>query len=312
MFVPKTIATLVVSALALSACGERPPEKKVATQVAAKVNAGEISVHQINYVLQRTPAIPQAQIETAKRKVLESLIDQELAVQQALEAKLERSPAVMETIEAARREILARAYLEQAGGSKGKPTDEDVKKFYVEHPELFANRKIYRLEEIVFAVTPERLASVKEQLGKGRPASEILAGLKLAGVEVGGGVSVKPAEQLSLDLLPKLAQVKEGQPQLLENGARAAIITVLATKPEPLDENKARPFIETYLSNQQKSESTRDIIKQLRDKAKIEYAGEFASAAAVVPVALTEKVAAEKTTGAPNEAAINKGIAGLK
>ena len=92
MFVPKTIATLVVSALALSACGERPPEKKVATQVAAKVNAGEISVHQINYVLQRTPAIPQAQIETAKRKVLESLIDQELAVQQALEAKLERSP----------------------------------------------------------------------------------------------------------------------------------------------------------------------------------------------------------------------------
>jgi len=136
----KTIATLVISALAVSACGDRPPEKKAATQVAAKVNSGEISVHQINYVLQRTPGIPAAQADAAKRKVLDNLIDQELAVQQALESKLERSPVVMESIEAARREVLARAFLEQVTAGKAKPSADEIKYLYTEHPELFSNR----------------------------------------------------------------------------------------------------------------------------------------------------------------------------
>ena len=117
----KTIVSLVVAALAVSACGERPPEKKAATQVVAKVNSGEISVHQINFVLQRTPSIPQAQAAAAKRQILESLIDQELAVQQAQENKLERTPEVMQAIENARREILSRAYIEQAAAVKTKP-----------------------------------------------------------------------------------------------------------------------------------------------------------------------------------------------
>lgn len=300
----KTITSLVLSALVVTACGERPPEKKAATQVVAKVNNGEISVHQINFVLQRTPNIPAAQAEAAKKQVLESLIDQELAVQQALDAKLERTPNVMQAVESARREILTRAYIEQVVSKQAKPSADEVRKFHGDHPELFANRKIYRLEEIVFTATPESLASVKEQLGRGRPVGEIVTGLRAKGVEVGGGVAVKPAEQLALELLPQLAQAREGQPQLIENQGRAAIITVQASKLEPLDEAKAQPFIESYLLNKQKGDLARDAMKQLRDKAKIEYVGEFADAK---PAAEAPKAAATTT-----EAAVNKGLAGLK
>lgn len=300
----KTITSLVLSALVLTACGERPPEKKAATQVVAKVNGGELSVHQINFVLQRTPNIPPAQADAAKRQVLESLIDQELAVQQALQDKLERTPNVMQAIENARREILARAYLEQVVSKQVKPSAEEVRKFFGEHPELFANRKIYRLEEIVFSATPESLASVKEQLGRGKPVGEIVTGLKAKGIEVGGGLAVKPAEQLALELLPQLAQAREGQPQLIENQGRAAIITVLGSKLEPLDEAKAQPFIESYLLNMKKGDLARDAMKQLRDKAKIEYVGEFADAR---PASEPQKAAATNT-----EAAVNKGLAGLK
>lgn len=300
----QTITSLVLSTLVLTACGERPPEKKAATQVVAKVNGGEISVHQINFVLQRTPNVSAAQAEAAKRQVLEGLIDQELAVQQALESKLERTPNVMQAVETARREILTRAYIEQVVSKVDKPAADDIRKFYGEHPELFANRKIYRLEEIVFATTPESLASVKEQLGRGKPASEVVTSLKARGVEVGGGVAVKPAEQLALELLPQLAQSKDGQPHLIESQGRAAIVTVLGSKAEPLDEAKAQPFIENYLANKQKAELARDAVKQLRDKAKIEYVGEFAAAK---PAAEGQKAAATST-----DAALNKGIAGLK
>jgi len=311
----KTISAVVLSTLVLGACGDRPPEKKAATQVAAKVNDGEISVHQINFVLQRTPNIPAAKAEAAKRQVLESLIDQELAVQQAMEAKLERTPNVMQAIEGARREILARAFIEQKVSKEGKPSPDEVKKFYGEHPELFANRKIYRLEEVAFAATPEIAAGVKEQLGSGKASvADVVTSLKAKGIEVAGGVSVKAAEQLALELLPRLSQAKDGQVQMIENQGRVAIITVLASKSEPMDEVKAKPFIENFISNKQKSEAARDAMKQLREKAKIEYVGEFAGTAPAVAAAPVAAPVAEPQKPAPSatEAAVNKGIAGLK
>lgn len=307
----KTASVLVISTFVLAACGERPPEKK-ASQVVAKVNGGEISVHQVNFVLQRTQGVTQAQAESAKKQVLEGLIDQELAVQQAQEAKLDRTPEVMQALDVARREILSRAYLEQASSVKAKPSAEEIKQYFTAHPELFSNRKIYRMEEVYFASTPVNVALVKEQLSKGKSPVEIGTGLKNAGIEVGGGQTVKPAEQLSLELLPKLAQAKEGQPQLYEGAGRAAIITVLATKSEPIDEAKAKPVIENFLINQKKTELAREAMKQLRAKAKIEYAGEFADnkPAGAIPAAAGADKPAEKP--ASGDAAINKGVAALK
>lgn len=313
----KTISAIVLSTLVLGACGDRPPEKKAASQVAAKVNDGEISVHQINFVLQRTPNIPAAKAEAAKRQVLESLIDQELAVQQATEAKLERTPNVMQAIESARREILARAFIEQKVAKQAKPSADEVRKFYNDHPELFANRKIYRIEEVAFAATPEIIAGIKAQLGTGKASvAEVVGGLKAKGVEVTGGVSVKAAEQLALELLPRLAQAKDGQVQMIENQGRVAFITVLASKSEPMDEIKAQPFIENFINNKQKSEAARSTMKELREKAKIEYVGEFvapAPAVAAAPAAAPAPAEApQKAAANPTEAAVNKGIAGLK
>ncbi|MGB4064281.1 MAG: EpsD family peptidyl-prolyl cis-trans isomerase [Azonexus sp.] len=309
----KTISAIVLSSLVLGACGDRPPEKKAASQVAVKVNDGEISVHQINFVLQRTPNIPAAKAEAAKRQVLESLIDQELAVQQAMEAKLERTPNVMQAIESARREILARAFIEQKVSKQAKPSTDEIHKFYNDHPELFANRKIYRIEEVAFSATPEIIAGVKAQLGSGKTSvAEVVTGLKAKGVEVAGGVSVKAAEQLALELLPRLAQAKDGQVQMIENQGRVAFITVLASKPEPMDEIKAQPFIENFINNKQKSDAARSTMKELREKAKIEYVGEFVAPAPAVAAAPAPAEAQPKAAASPTEAAVNKGIAGLK
>jgi len=306
---PTTLASLLIPALLVAACGDRPPEKKAATQVAAKVNGGEISVHQVNFLLQKAPNIPASQVDIAKRQALESLIDQELAVQQALDAKLERTPNVMQAMETARREILSRAYLEQTVAKVGKPSADDVRKFYGEHPELFSGRKVYRMEEVVFGATPEILGNVKQWLGQGKSVADIVSQLRANGVEVGGGVVVKPAEQLALEMLPKIAQAREGQPMLFETSGKAALLTVLAAKAEPMDEAKAMPFIETYLANKQKTELARDTIKQLREKAKVEYVGEFAGTQAATP---TAPAVQEKTAGNGNDTAVSKGIAGLK
>jgi len=100
----------------LSGCGADEGAAKPASQVAVKVNKDEISVHQLNTLLMRSDPVPPEMLKQAGTAALERLIDQQLLVQQAKERKLERDPKVMQAIEVARREILARSYVEQVVG----------------------------------------------------------------------------------------------------------------------------------------------------------------------------------------------------
>src|SRR5262245_51972762 len=86
------IAGFSLAALLLAGCG---PAKDGATQVAAKVNKEEISVHQINYALQQQRGLKPEAAEAAGRQLLDKLIDQELARQRGAELKLDRDPRVL-------------------------------------------------------------------------------------------------------------------------------------------------------------------------------------------------------------------------
>lgn len=269
----RAFAALLLSALAVSACNKA--SDKPASQIAAKVNDGEISVHQINFLLQRTPDLTPEKMPEARRQILDGLVDQELAVQEALAAELDRDPKVMQALAAARREVLARAYMEQTVTAKSRPSPEAVHAYYQEHPELFAGRKIYRLQEIGFAAGPEVVAEVRAQMAKARHAEELLNALRAKGIKVAGGIMVKPAERISMDILPSLAGMQDGQSALFQNDQRASIVTRLGAVPEPLTEEAARPFIERYLSRQNAGELARQTLQQLRDKARIEYVGDF-------------------------------------
>src|SRR5437868_1418263 len=130
----------------LAGCGDKKKEK-AASQTAARVNKEEITVHQINHVLQAQRGLPPEQAASASKQILEKLIDQELTVQKAGEQKLDRDPKVVAAIDAARREIISRAYLEKIGAGAPKPSPEEIKAYYDSNPALFKERRVYNLQE---------------------------------------------------------------------------------------------------------------------------------------------------------------------
>jgi len=69
----------LIFALAIAAGCGKSDDKKAATQVAAKVNSDEITVHQINNVLARAPNVTPEVAQRAKREILDKLIDQQSA-----------------------------------------------------------------------------------------------------------------------------------------------------------------------------------------------------------------------------------------
>lgn len=279
------LAFILLSLALAAGCGKDADKKKAedakkaATQVAAKVNSDEITIHQVNQVLARTPNLKPEGGEQAKRDILERLIDQQIARQKAIEKKLDRSPAVQLAIEAAKSEILARAYLEQVAAAQPKPTPEDVKKYYAEHPELFSERRVYNLEELAFVVTEEQGAQLRESAARAKSLKEIADWLQAQGIRFAPNRGVRAAEQIPLELLPRLQKTKDGDIVVIESGPRRQVIRVVASQSDPVDLAKATPAIERFLGNRRAGEAIVEDRKALRAGAKIQYMGEFAEAA---------------------------------
>jgi len=310
-----TLTALLIAA-SLTACGDKA-EKKTATQVAAKVGSEEISVHQINQVLSRTNTA-NATPETAKamsREVLEKLIDQQLAVDQATEEKLNRTPEVVTQLEAARREILARAYLQKIAAAQPKPTPEELKKYLVEHPALFAERRVFNVQEIIVPKAPGVADQLRAHAAAGKTIEEAAEMLKSQGIKFQGGSATRAAEQIPLDLLPKIHALKDGQSLVLEAPRAVTLLRLASSQSMPIPEAAALPRIEQFISNQRATEAVAARIKHLRESSKIEYLGEF-TAPGTAPASAAPDAPASSTVAPANAdltpSVIDKGVAGIK
>jgi EpsD family peptidyl-prolyl cis-trans isomerase len=306
-----TVVVLASSALLLG-CGDK---KDKASQTAAKVNKDEITVHQINFVLQQQRNLKPEQADAAGKQILERLIDQQLALQKADDLKVDRDPRVVQALDASRREILARAYLEKVGEAAAKPTPEEIKKYYAEKPALFSERRIYSIQEIAIEAKPEQVATLREKLSEAKSINEFVEYLKANDYRFTGNQAVRAAEQLPLNSLDTFAKMKDGQAMLAPSPTGVQVVVLAGSRSQPVTEEQARPAIEQFILNERKRKLVEDDIKAMRAAAKIEYIGKFAQGAASAPAgaapAATPAPAAPAASAGLNSNDISKGL-GLK
>src|SRR5262245_26675623 len=103
------LAGAAMLAAMLAACGGEPPNEP--SQVVARVNDSEITVTQLRLALAAKGN--EAATPETTRQVLEGLVNEQLLIDAALRNELDRDPLVMQALESARRQLLARAYLER-------------------------------------------------------------------------------------------------------------------------------------------------------------------------------------------------------
>lgn len=295
-------------AVCLAGCGKK--DDATPTQAAAKVNKREITVHQINFLLQAQRGLRAEQVEGASRQVLERLIDQELAFQKADDLNLDRDPRVVQQLEMARREIIARAYLEKVREAAMKPTAQEIKTYYDSKPALFAERRLYNLQELQIEAKPEQVEQLREQLAAAKNINEFVEQLKAAGLRYNAGQAVRAAEQLPLQNLDAFARLKDGHAVFNTAPNGVQILVLAGSRRVPVNEEQARPVIEQYLLEERKRKLAEEDLKALRSAAKIGYLGKFAEAAAssAAPTAAAAPSAAAPALPASD---VGKGI-GLK
>jgi EpsD family peptidyl-prolyl cis-trans isomerase len=278
------VFSLAASAALLAACGGG--ERKTDTQIAATVNKGEISVHQVQTVLQRQPRLVAADAGgTASTRVLEGLIDQELAAQAARDAALEKDPRVVQSLEAARRELLALAWQESIAAKVSSPSSDEIDRYYEAHPELFAQRRLYIIQETSLEGAPEQLGNLPAKVAQAQSADDLAALLQQTGVRSSSRPIAMAAEDLPQKILETLSRLEPGRSGYFAQGSNVRVYTVLQAHKAPIERRLALNAIGAYLAKDRKSEAVSQAMKDLRGKAKIEYLGGFAKGAASEPAA---------------------------
>ena len=277
------VALAAMAVTLLAGCGQK---KDVAaadaggSEVVAKVNGDDVTAGQLAIALQKQRGMRPDAGDAASKVVLDQLIDEQIVAQKAVAAKLDKDPKVVAQIEAARRDILARRFIESAAETASKPADDAVQKFYDSRPTLFAQRKMFTLQRVDIQAPDTRRSEIDAHVSTLKTPAELTDWLKSQKLAFTAKQEQDASEQLPPVVLEKLATMQNGQSMAVPSQFGVSAITLISSAAAPKALADARPAIEQFLAGQGRREVIMNLQKTIRDGAKVEYEGRFAALAA--------------------------------
>ena len=276
-----TLALACVAAL-LTACGKKSDDTSATV---ATVNGENITQNQLDFAIKQITAARPAASAPEAAQVLQGLVEQRLAVQKAEKDKLDRNPGVLQSLEAARKDALARYYVEQFAAKVPKPTADEVKQYYDGHPANFGQRNVYLIQKVDARVDKDQAGPLAASVQATTGAAAVADLLKAKASATNVTQSAQPAESLG-PLLPKISTMSVGQTVAIPQPQGLTALTVVAIQPQPVTLAQAQPGIEQVLWNQKKRDALLAETKELRKNARIDYLGKFAPGTKTAPDAV--------------------------
>ncbi len=277
------VALAAMAVTLLAGCGQKKdvaPADASGSEVVAKVNGDDVTDSQLTIAIQKQRGMRPDAGDAASKVVLDQLIDEQIVAQKAVAAKLDKDPKVIAQIESARRDILARRFIETAAETASKPSDDAVQKFYDGRPALFAQRKMYTLQRVDIQAPDTRRSEIDARVSSLKTQAELTDWLKSQKLVFTTKQEQDASEQLPPVVLEKLATMQDGQSMAVPSQMGVSVLTLVSSAAAPKTLADARPAIEQFLGNQGRREVVMNLQKTICDGAKVEYEGRFAALAA--------------------------------
>jgi EpsD family peptidyl-prolyl cis-trans isomerase len=233
------------------------------------VNGTEITVLQVNDELKRAGIKPEQQ-EAATKQLLESLIDRQLILAEAMRNEMDRSSEVVQAIERAKAQIITQAYLTRIENNITKPTASEIDDYYQKHPEYFAQRQQFDVQQLVIA-TRDFSNELRSVVDSAKSLEQVSSWLDKHGVRYVRGQLSRSTTDIPEQVAEKLKKMHKGQIFIVNEGENSMINLIANIKISPVSATTAVPQIEQYLFNKKVREAVETEIMHLRASAKIEY-----------------------------------------
>ena len=148
-----TAALLAGTALLMSGCGDKEGGELEKGQVVATVNGKDITVHELNAELQGVqlpPNITPDQRKQVEQQALQQVVNRRILADIARERGLDKTPMFLLQERKAEEGILVQMLQRQMSSAVKQPAQDEVATFMAQNPDLFAERKIFTVDQIQF------------------------------------------------------------------------------------------------------------------------------------------------------------------
>jgi len=244
-------------------------EKKVGGQVVAVVNGDEITQQDVNAELQGASIPPTADRKAITNQIIQRIVDRTLLVQKAKAEGLDKSPAYLEQIRHAQDAVAVNLLTSKAAKTVALPDTNAIDSFIASNPSLFAGRKVYRLDQIVFAKPSDE--TVVHKLEPAHTLDAIAAVLTASGIHFSRGSSQLDTGAIPPAVAAKIASLPPGEPFVAPDKGQFVASVIVGEQPNPTPAAQTRPAALNILRQQALGAAMQKQLESARAAAQIQY-----------------------------------------
>ena len=268
----RIILALLIAVVA-SSC-----QKKASGQTVAIVNNEEITAAELNSELTSNPNLANADSKEARNAALQKLISRKLLVQQAKADGLDKSPEYLNQQRRTNDDLLINMLLSKRVNTSQVPSADEIAKYEAGRPEIFSNREIWTLNQLVYPLPKDK--SVVAKLAAAKTLDEVGQVLSASHIQFTRSTKKIDSAMFPHPIYAQIAALQPGEPFIASSTDKSVASSITAREPAPLTADQARSVALNAIRREQVEKVVEDRVKSLRASAKIEYQPGFGPPAA--------------------------------
>lgn len=265
-------ATLVVCAASILILGGC--DKKVGGQVVAVVNGQEITQQELNAELNGQQIPQNADRKAVMAQVLQRVIDRKLLIGKAKEQGLDKSPTYLAQVQRAQDAVLIGMMTTSAAKIVPIPDAAAAQQFITNNPTMFAGRKRYQLDQVIFKAANDLALQAKLKPVKTLP--EVESVLTNTGIKFQRGTTQLDTAMLPTPIAARIAALPPGEPFVVPQNGQIVVNVIRSTVDAPTPAQQAQSAAVEIMRRQAVEAAMRKQVDQARASAKITYDAGFA------------------------------------
>ena len=231
-----TAALMLGTALLLSACGDKKDGGELEKgQVVATVGGKDVTVHELNAELQGAQLPGNLNAEQKKQVeqgALQQVVNRRILADIARERGLDKTPMFLLQSKRAEEQILVQMLQRQMSSSVKQPGQTDVATFIAQNPDLFAERKIFTVDQIQFQ-TP-RDPRILQKYQPLKTMAEVEAMLKQDGLQYRRAPAQLDVARANPELVQQILKMNREDIFIIPAGQIMVANLITDTKVQPL------------------------------------------------------------------------------
>jgi peptidyl-prolyl cis-trans isomerase C len=265
------ISALAVCA-SLAACDSKP--KAPTGQVVATVDGSEVTLSELRSELTGVSTSDPKVYETAKQRALQVIVMRKILAKAARDQSLDKTPDFAVQRERANEVLLVQALQSKILGEVPVATPEEAATYITQHPNIFAQRKIFTFDQIA---TPPLGPDMEHQLKPLNNLGEVEAVLNKAHIPFRRGASGLDAVGADPNFVDTLSSMDPHELIIMPSPRGWTINQITDVKVQPFTGDAATKYAVTLMTQQRKQEAlTRSLYSTMsQGRSKISYAAGY-------------------------------------